>query len=72
MHEVSTAVSSNRRDFLRMAAGSCLYSRVRGFSPLGTSVLPSLRKTVVVTFGGGARDDETSQLSGQKNIPHPP
>jgi hypothetical protein len=70
MHEVSTAVSSNRRDFLRMAAGSCLYSRVRGFSSLGTSVLPSLRKTVVVTFGGGARDDETFQLSGQKNIPH--
>ena len=70
MHEVSAALSSNRREFLRMAAGSCLYSKLRGFSALGTSAAPSLRKTVVVTFGGGARDDETFRPSGQENIPH--
>ncbi|HEV2274237.1 MAG TPA: hypothetical protein VGR96_08730 [Acidobacteriaceae bacterium] len=52
-----------------MAAGSCVYSRVRGFAPLGAPVLPKLRKTVVVTFGGGARDDETFRPEGQENIP---
>ena len=69
MREVSTALSSNRREFLRMASGSCLYSKLRGFSSLTASIPPSLRKTVVVTFGGGARDDETFQPSGQENIP---
>ena len=28
------------------------------------------RKAVVVTFGGGARDDETFAPDGQENIPH--
>ena len=28
------------------------------------------RKVVVVTFGGGARDDETFMPDGQENIPH--
>ncbi|PYX68676.1 MAG: hypothetical protein DMG78_24185, partial [Acidobacteria bacterium] len=28
------------------------------------------RKVVVVTFGGGARDQETFMLEGQENIPH--
>jgi hypothetical protein len=27
-------------------------------------------KTVVVTFGGGARDEETFAPEGQENIPH--
>jgi hypothetical protein len=27
-------------------------------------------KVVVITFGGGARDDETFSLNGQRNIPH--
>jgi hypothetical protein len=31
---------------------------------------PSKRKVVVVTFGGGARDQETFALEGQENIPH--
>ncbi len=70
MHEVSTGLSSNRREFLRMAAGSCLYSKLRGFPALHSPAAPSLRKTVVVTFGGGARDDETFRPAGQENIPH--
>ncbi len=70
MREVRALVSSNRREFLRMAAGSCLYPRLRGLSSAGTSVPPSVRKCVVVTFGGGARDDETFQPAGQENIPH--
>jgi hypothetical protein len=32
--------------------------------------LPRARKAVVVTFGGGARDDETFAPDGQDNIPH--
>ncbi|HUO29578.1 MAG TPA: hypothetical protein VMU80_10190, partial [Bryobacteraceae bacterium] len=28
------------------------------------------RKAVVVTFGGGARDEETFMPDGQENIPH--
>jgi hypothetical protein len=70
MREVRTLLSSNRREFLRMAAGSCLYSRLGRFSSAAMSVPGSLRKSVVVTFGGGARDDETFQPAGQENIPH--
>lgn len=32
--------------------------------------MPRARKAVVVTFGGGARDDETFAPDGQGNIPH--
>ncbi len=32
--------------------------------------LPPGRKVVVVTFGGGARDEETFAPEGQENIPH--
>ena len=32
--------------------------------------MPSRRKVVVVTFGGGARDEETFMPEGQENIPH--
>lgn len=32
--------------------------------------LPRGQKAVVVTFGGGARDEETFALEGQENIPH--
>jgi hypothetical protein len=32
--------------------------------------VPSRRKVVVVTFGGGARDEETFMPEGQENIPH--
>lgn len=32
--------------------------------------VPRTKKVVVVTFGGGARDDETFMPEGQENIPH--
>ena len=32
--------------------------------------MPRDQKTVVVTFGGGARDEETFAPEGQENIPH--
>jgi hypothetical protein len=65
-----TALSSSRRDFLRWAAGSCIYSRLNVLTPPGQALSPSRRKAVVVTFGGGARDDETFDAAGQENIPN--
>jgi hypothetical protein len=40
------------------------------FAPLRAVALPCSRKVVVVTFGGGARDEETFMPEGQENIPH--
>jgi hypothetical protein len=41
-----------------------------GASPQRGTVTPRTRKAVVVTFGGGARDDETFMPDGQENIPN--
>jgi hypothetical protein len=62
--------SYGRRDFLRGLCGSAL-------ATTASSVLPrrawasaaNQRKVVVVTFGGGARDQETFSPEGQENIP---
>lgn len=43
---------------------------MRRFPLLGRPSLMTAPKTVVVTFGGGARDDETFAEAGQENIPH--
>src|SRR5581483_8330542 len=64
----SALISRSRREFLRDAAGLAL----------GSALLPSRlsgaisakRKVIVVTFGGGARDQETFAPEGQENIPH--
>jgi hypothetical protein len=39
-------------------------------SPLRALAQQRGRKAVVVTFGGGARDEETFMTDGQENIPH--
>ena len=59
------SVSWNRRNFLRLATGAGL-----AVSPLKAWALPRRNKAVVVTFGGGARDEETFMPEGQANIPH--
>lgn len=59
-----------RREFLRTAAGATGATFVSQFHPLMASVEIHRRKTVVVTFGGGARDEETFAPQGQENIPH--
>jgi hypothetical protein len=65
----TSSVARSRRQFIREATGACL----------GTAFLPSHaraaqaqrnRKAVIITFGGGARDDETFMPSGHENIPH--
>src|SRR6516162_6010479 len=68
--EVSQFIARSRRDFLRDAAGLALGSAVlrpRWARALASS---SKRKVVVITFGGGARDQETFAPEGQENIPH--
>jgi hypothetical protein len=68
--DVARAIARSRRDFLRTATGATLGGALFGLSPTRALALPNTKKAVVVTFGGGARDDETFALDGQENIPH--
>jgi hypothetical protein len=70
-HRLSTpgAVSWNRRELLRVAAKLGASGTLLSFSPLRAAALPPRKKAVVVTFGGGARDEETFAPEGQENIP---
>jgi len=61
----------SRRDFLRTAAGLSLGSALMSSSPLvRAESMRRKRKVIVITFGGGARDQETFAPEGQLNIPH--
>ena len=69
--EVATCLSRSRRDFLRDASGLALGSALVTGSPfLHGQAVARKRKVIVVTFGGGARDQETFAPEGQPNIPH--
>ena len=69
--ELSQNLSSNRREFLRTAAGVALGSAfVSTASIARAAAFPKSKKVVVITFGGGARDQETFAPEGQENIPH--
>ena len=69
--EMARQLALTRRDFLRSAAGVALGSALLPCCVLGRSGVPaSKRKVVVITFGGGARDQETFAPEGQENIPH--
>ncbi len=70
LHEASGLISRTRREFLRDAAGVALGTRFL-HSPLARAVsTPRSKKVVVITFGGGARDQETFAPEGQENIPN--
>ncbi|MGB6726633.1 MAG: hypothetical protein WBE74_12080, partial [Terracidiphilus sp.] len=63
-------LSLSRRDFLRSTIGAttslvCSYP-LHAFAAKGTP----RQKAVIITFGGGARDDETFSLEGQQYIPN--
>jgi hypothetical protein len=61
----------NRRDFLRVAAGMGVSGKLYGFTSLLQAASPvRVRKAVIVTFGGGARDEETFAPEGPENIPN--
>jgi hypothetical protein len=70
LHQIAQQRAITRRSFLRSAAVAGTASRLFGFVPLRAAALPREQKTVVVTFGGGARDEETFAPEGQENIPH--
>jgi hypothetical protein len=64
-------LSRSRREFLRDAAGVALGTTLMSASPfLRGATAARKRKVIVVTFGGGARDQETFSPAGQENIPH--
>jgi hypothetical protein len=63
-------LARTRRDFLRSAAGMTLAGTVLHSPWARAAVAASKRKVVVVTFGGGARDQETFAPEGQENVPH--
>jgi len=69
--ELSQALSFTRREFLRSSAGLALGGTLLHANPFAFAATPqSKRKVVVITFGGGARDQETFAPEGQENIPH--
>src|ERR1051326_7324707 len=68
--DVSRALARTRRDFLRTTAGVTLGSALMRPAWARAVASPSRKKVVVVTFGGGARDQETFAPEGQENIPH--
>ena len=59
-----------RREFLRDAAGLALGSLLPSRLLARAGVPADRRKVVVITFGGGARDQETFAPEGRENIPH--
>lgn len=63
--------SHSRRRFLRGVCGSLLATTATNVLPQRAwATTPARRNVVVVTFGGGARDQETFAPEGQENIPH--
>jgi hypothetical protein len=71
IRELCSHLSWSRREFLRDAAGLALGTSLLPGGLLARSgVLERDRKVVVITFGGGARDQETFAPEGQENIPH--
>src|SRR5438309_8094976 len=67
--ELSQNLSWNRREFLRTAAGVALGSTLVSGRSMARALLND-SKVVVITFGGGARDQETFAPEGQENIPY--
>src|SRR5262249_30013332 len=70
--EISESVLPSRPEFLRSLTGAACYRSTFSISaPPSTPGSPSpKRRAVVVTFGGGCRDEETFMPQGQQNIPH--
>src|SRR5437588_6989510 len=70
-YEMARQLAWTRREFLRCTAGIALGSSLLPSSLAArTGIAASKRKVIVITFGGGARDQETFAPEGQENIPH--
>ena len=69
--QLAQQLAFTRREFLRNATGVALGSALLRPCAFARAATPSSRrKVVVITFGGGARDQETFAPEGQENIPH--
>lgn len=68
--QIEDAISWSRRDFLRTASAGAAAAALSAFSPLRAMAVRKDQKAVVVTFGGGTRDEETFMPDGRENIPH--
>lgn len=66
----SALISRSRREFLRDAGGLVLGSTLLPSRFAYGATASSKKKVIVITFGGGARDQETFAPEGQENIPH--
>ena len=66
----SALISRSRREFLRDAGGLALGSTLLSSRLARAATASAKRKVIVITFGGGARDQETFAPEGQENIPH--
>jgi hypothetical protein len=68
--DIAQAISLGRRQFLRMATGATVGTTLFSLAPSAALASTKTPKAVIVTFGGGARDEETFAEDGQENIPH--
>ena len=68
--ELAWRLSRSRRDFLRDATGMALGTTLMRTNPFVWGQTAKKRKVIVITFGGGARDQETFAPEGQENIPY--
>ena len=69
-HRCSELRSVTRREFLRLVSGSVAATSVSTLVPSAFAAATQPKpRTVFVTFGGGARDEETFAPEGQQNIP---
>jgi hypothetical protein len=66
----SALISRSRREFLRDAGGLALGGTLLSSRLARAATASAKRKVIVITFGGGARDQETFAPEGQENIPH--
>src|SRR5579859_6399454 len=68
--DLARQLAWSRREFLRTGAAMALGSTLLPGGTALAGVRTKKRKVVVITFGGGARDQETFAPEGQENIPH--
>jgi hypothetical protein len=70
LEELSCQISRTRREFLRDATRIALGTAALRSSLARATAQPRNKKVVVITFGGGARDQETFAPEGQENVPN--
>ena len=70
LEELSCQISRTRREFLRDSTRIALGTAALGLPLARAAALPRNKKVVVITFGGGARDQETFAPEGQENVPN--